>query len=92
MEWFFRQYNPRTIPQNNLSSWTTQNWVDFKNETPNFLNTNANGISNTILWKAFELVLLKWRNLEPVIHSEISQKEKNKYHINTYKQNLEKWY
>ena len=85
MEWFFRQYNPRTIPQNNLSLWTTQNWVDFKNETPNFLNTNANEISSTILWKAFELVLLMWMNLEPIIHSEISQKEKNEYHINAYK-------
>ena len=31
-------------------------------------------------------------NLEPVIQSEISQKEKNKYHINAYIWNLEKWY
>lgn len=85
MEWFFRQYNPRTIPQNNLSLWTTQNWVDFKNETPNLLSTNANEISSTILWKAFELVLLMWMNLEPSIHSEISQKEKNEYRINAYK-------
>ena len=27
----------------------------------------------------FESVLMKWMNLEPVIHSEGSQKEKNKY-------------
>ena len=32
-----------------------------------------------------------WMNLETVIQSEVSQKEKNKY-INTYMWNLEKWY
>ena len=30
---------------------------------------------------AFESVLLRWMNLEPIIHSELSQKEKYKYHI-----------
>ena len=29
----------------------------------------------------FESVLMRWMNLEPVIQSEVSQKEKNKYHI-----------
>jgi len=29
----------------------------------------------------FELVLMRWMNLEPNIQSELSQKEKNKYHI-----------
>ena len=29
----------------------------------------------------FELVLVRWINLEPFIQSEVSQKEKNKYHI-----------
>ena len=29
----------------------------------------------------FESVLVRWMNLEPVILSEVSQKEKNKYHI-----------
>ena len=29
--------------------------------------------------KAFEPVLMKWMNLEPIIQSEVSQKEKNKY-------------
>ena len=43
---------------------------------------------------AFKLVLMRWMNLEPIIQSEVSQKEKNKYHILThiYIQNLEKWY
>ena len=30
---------------------------------------------------AFESVLVRWMNLEPIIQSEISQKEKDKYHI-----------
>ena len=29
----------------------------------------------------FESVLMRWMNLEPIIQSEISQKEKDKYHI-----------
>ena len=30
---------------------------------------------------AFEAVLMRWMNLEPIIQSEVSQKEKYKYHI-----------
>ena len=33
---------------------------------------------------AFELVLMKWMNLEPIIQSEVSQKEKDKYCILTH--------
>ena len=33
---------------------------------------------------AFELVLMTWMNLEPIIQSEVSQKEKDKYHILTH--------
>ena len=29
----------------------------------------------------FESVLMKWMNLEPIMQSEVSQKEKNKYHV-----------
>jgi len=29
----------------------------------------------------FELILIKWMNLEPIIQSEVSQKEKEKYRI-----------
>ena len=29
----------------------------------------------------FESVLMKWMNLEPIVQSEVSQKEKNKCHI-----------
>ena len=42
----------------------------------------------------FESFLVRWMNLEPVIWSEVSQKEKNKYHtlmhIYIYIWNLEK--
>ena len=34
---------------------------------------------------AFESVLVRWVNLEPVIHSEVSQKEKNKCRVLTHK-------
>ena len=33
---------------------------------------------------AFESVLMRWMNLEPIIQSEVSQKEKYKYHILTH--------
>ena len=32
----------------------------------------------------FESVLMRWMNLEPIIQGEVSQKEKDKYHILTY--------
>ena len=31
-----------------------------------------------------ESVLVRWMNLKPVIQSEVSQKEKNKYHVLTH--------
>jgi len=39
-----------------------------------------------------ESVLMRWMNLEPIIQSEVNQKEKDKYRILTYIQHLEKWY
>ena len=30
---------------------------------------------------AFESVLMRWMNLEPIVQSEVSHKEKEKYHI-----------
>ena len=32
----------------------------------------------------FESVLMRWMNPEPVVQSEVSQKEKDKYHILTH--------
>ena len=34
--------------------------------------------------------LMKWMNLEPIIPSKVSQKEKGKYHILTYVYGIEK--
>ena len=34
---------------------------------------------SSIKRNAFESVLMRWMNLEPIIHSEVSQKEKHKY-------------
>ena len=42
-----------------------------------------NGILLSHKKNAFESVLLRWMNLEPIIQSEVSQKEKDKYHILT---------
>ena len=33
---------------------------------------------------AFESILMKWMNPEPIIQSKVSQKEKAKYHILTH--------
>ena len=33
---------------------------------------------------AFESVLMMWMNLEPITQNEVSQKEKEKYHILVY--------
>ena len=35
---------------------------------------------------------MRWMNPEPIIQSEVSQKEKNKYCILMHIQNLEGWY
>ena len=53
-----------------------------------------NGYYSAIERNAFESVLMRSMKLEPSIQSEVSQKEKDKYHIlahtHTYIWNLEK--
>ena len=39
----------------------------------------------------FESVLRRWMNLEPMIQSEVSQKERQISYTNTYIWNLERW-
>ena len=41
---------------------------------------------------AFESVLMRWIKLEPIIQSEVSQKEKPILYINVYIWNLERWW
>ena len=41
---------------------------------------------------AFESVLMRWMHPEPIIQSEVSQREKDKDRILMHIYNLEKWY
>ena len=43
-----------------------------------------NGILLSHNRNTFESVLMRWMNLEPITQSEVSQKEKDKYHILTH--------
>ena len=38
----------------------------------------------------FELLLIRWMKLEPILQSEVSQKEKHQYSILTYIYGIEK--
>ncbi len=38
----------------------------------------------TITRNSFESVLMRWMDLEPIIQTEVSQREKDKYHILTH--------
>ena len=40
---------------------------------------------------SFESVLMRWMKLEPIIQSEVSQKEKHQYSILTHIWNLGRW-
>ena len=43
-----------------------------------------NGILPAVKKNAFESVLMRWMKLEPIIQSEVSQKEKHLYSILTH--------
>ena len=45
---------------------------------------------SSIKRNAFESVLMRWMNTEPIIQSEVSQKEKDKYHILTHIYGIQK--
>ena len=44
------------------------------------------------VWNGTGSFIVMWMNLESVTQSKASQKEKEKYHINTHTWNLGKWY
>ena len=50
--------------------WIKKLWYTFTMEYYSIIKRNAS-----------ESVLMRWMNLEPVIWSEVSKKEKDKYHI-----------
>ena len=52
--------------------WIKKLWYIYTREYYSAIKRNA-----------FKLVLMRWMNLEPIIQSEVSQKEKNKYCILT---------
>ena len=53
-----------------IDEWIKKLWYIYAMEYYSAIKRNA-----------FESVLMRWMNLEPIIQSEISQKEKVKYHI-----------
>ena len=53
--------------------WIRKLWYTYPMEYYSAIKRNA-----------FESVLIRWMNLEPIIQSEVSHKEKNKYHILTH--------
>ena len=57
-----------------------------------YIYTHTMEYHSAIKRNAFKSVLVTGMNLKPVIQSEVSQKEKNKYHILTHLCKLEKWY
>ena len=53
--------------------WIKKLWSMYTVEYDSAIKTNT-----------LESVLMRWMNLEPIIQSEVSQKEKNKYRILTH--------
>ena len=53
--------------------WIKKLWYTYTMEYYSAIKKNA-----------FDVVLMRWMNLEPIIQSEVSQKEKDKYHILTH--------
>jgi len=49
-----------------------------------------NGILLSHKRNTFESVLMRWMNLEPIIQSVVSQKEKDKHHILTHIYGIQK--
>ena len=67
---------PRTWKQTRCPStdeWIKKLWYIYTMEYYSAIKRNT-----------FKSVMMKWMNLEPIIQSEVSQKEKDKYHILTH--------
>ena len=61
--------------------WIRKSWYIYTMEYYSAIRRNT-----------FESVLMRWMNLEPVIQSEVSEREKQIAFIKTYVWNLERWY
>ena len=55
------------------NEWIKTSWYTYTMEYYSAIRRNA-----------FESAQMRWMNLEPIIQSEVSQKEKDKYHILTH--------
>ena len=66
-----RTWKQRICPS--IDEWIKKLWCIYAMEQCSAIKRNA-----------FESVLMKWMNLEPIIQSEVSQKEKDKYHVLTH--------
>ena len=62
-----RTWKQRRCPS--ADEWIKKLWYIYKVEYYSAIKRNA-----------FESVLMRWMNLGPIIQSEVSQKEKGKYH------------
>ena len=57
----------------------TDEWIKIIPHT--HTHTHTMEYYSAIKRNKFKTVVVRWMNLEPVIQNEVSQKEKNKYHI-----------
>ena len=74
--------------------WIRKLWYIYTVECYSAIKKNAFGArfgSAYTKKNAFEPVLMRWMKLEPIIQSEVSQKEKHQYSIPTHIWNLERW-
>ena len=56
-----------------MDEWIKKKWYIYTMEYYSAIKMNT-----------LESVLMSWMNLEPIIQSEVNQKEKEKYHILTH--------
>ena len=73
-----RPWKPPRCPS--ADEWIRKLWYIYTMENYSAIKKNT-----------FESVLMRWMKLEPIIQSEISQKEKYQYSILMYIWNLERW-
>ena len=60
--------------------WIKKMWYIYTMEYHSAIKRNA-----------FEAILMRWMNLEPLVQGEVSQKQKEILYSNAYIRNLEKW-
>ena len=74
---------PRSPPESYSHFWLSVEGYLRTISSTLLLSNNSNNYS-TIKKNTFESVLMRWMKLEPIIQSEVSQKEKHQYSILTH--------